>query len=162
MSLNCRGNDSINDSIPAMITAVEYADVIHTNDRYSGKIPVLLKSGDIELVRWGVYSHYQPEDLPRGPDVGLGRVRTGEWKHRNQRAVQIPAVRYRLSKPGQPDEWFEVPVGKIIQGVAMDLLDSGQTKPVVFVVTVTADPHANLNFHRVPRLVRKHHLDREC
>lgn len=141
--------------MPSMITAVEYAGIIHDNDRYNGKIPVLLKDGSVELVRWGVYSHYEPDDLPRGSEVALGDIWAGKWKDRHRRPVQIPAARYRLSRLGYEEEWFNVPVGKVIQGVAMDYTDCGRRRPLVYVVTVTADPHAHLNFFRIPRLMRK-------
>lgn len=138
-----------------MISAVEVSGTVYEMDRYSGRIPVLKRNGDLDLMPWGVFSHYEPEDLPRGPDVALGKVRDGSLQHRRPRPVKIPAQRYRLSERGKDDQWFPVPVGKCLQGVMLDHDDMRGRSVIVYLVSVTAHPMANIGFYRVPRLISR-------
>jgi hypothetical protein len=113
-------------------------------------LPVRLKSGDTLWLPWGRREGESP-GLPRGGWARIESIRNGRWEKYQPRSVVIPALRFMEKDRRQVSHWFDIPEGRMIQG----LVANAGAESRVYVVT-TGVPSEYPDFHdRWPRLVQK-------
>jgi hypothetical protein len=138
-----------------MCSAIEYLGKRYYFKDDEAALPVLLTTGQVEMVRWGQsYADKTPTFLP-GACARLDSVHKGKWDRYWPRPVKIEADKFMERDSKRQEHWFPVPHGGHIQGLlASNFEDGGVLKDqVVYVVTVPAPEELERIHDRWPRIV---------
>ncbi|MEE4245927.1 MAG: hypothetical protein V2I33_10970 [Kangiellaceae bacterium] len=110
-------------------------------------LPVMLKSGDVELLPWGRRKE-QNGSLPLGGWARLESIYAGRWDKWFPRPVKLPICQFMEKDISGQSHWFDVMEGQYIQG----LVASYQQERRIYVVTVTPEFEDAVH-DRWPRLI---------
>lgn len=104
----------------------------------SAALPVRLRTGDLQPVRWGLRSQERSSgNMPRGGWARVEAVHGGKWDPFAPRPVIIPANGYMQQDGKGQAYWFELAEGLALQGL---LAKSSEQEQRLYVVTVDSPP----------------------
>lgn len=82
------------------------------------RLPVVTRSGAIQMVPWGVHHGDLGNPMPKGPCARLDSIKAGRWRRYDPRPVRIPVTRFSERSPADRcTYWFELPAGLALQGL---------------------------------------------
>jgi hypothetical protein len=111
-------------------------------------LPVKMKDGSIQYVKWGRRIHEQYLELPTGSCAMLESLRQGVWDRYMPKPVKVLVEEFaEEDKATGVNNWFEIVEGHYIQGVAAT--DKQETR--VYIVAIKTDVESN--YARWPRIL---------
>lgn len=110
------------------------------------QLPVLKKSGAVELVTWGRRKE-QEGALPQGGWARQESIDKGIWGKYSPTPVKIIVDRFMEKDKDRVSHWFDLKQGEWIQGLVAHKDDETR----VYVVTI--EPDANAVHNRFPKVL---------
>lgn len=112
------------------------------------RLPLLLRSGDVQCYPWGRRSTECHGQLPLGGWARHDAILAGKWDAYFPTSVKIPALEFMEKDIEGKPHWWQVTSGLWIQG----LLAQRDSEKRLYIVTLTPEREDAL-FQRWPRLV---------
>ncbi|MBT5229593.1 MAG: hypothetical protein HOM11_04885 [Methylococcales bacterium] len=113
----------------------------------AARLPVILKSGDIQLMPWGRRKK-QPGQLPQGGWARLDSIYAGRWDRYSPIPVKLPINQFMEKDYEGTSHWFDITKGKWIQG----LIARNEYEQRVYVVTIESEQEDAVH-NRWPRVL---------
>lgn len=103
------------------------------------RLPVMTRSGETVMVRWGVHYADPCHPYPKGACARLESIRDGRWRRLNPRPVRISVASFSERSPGDRcNYWFGLPPGAALQGLFVPPSEA-DADGRVYVVTVSLE-----------------------
>lgn len=132
-----------------MCNAVSWPEHFVRFSDQEAQLPVLTRSGDIAMVRWGMHYGELGHPYPKGPCARLESIREGRWRRLNPRPVRIAVASFSERSPADRcNYWFSLPSGSAIQGL---FVPPGNVDPDGRVYVVTVPLEAAMAYGLTPK-----------
>ena len=138
-----------------MCSAIEYLGKRYYFKDEAATLPVLLTSGQVEMVQWGQNFVDKDPIFPRGSCARLDSVHKGKWDRFWPRPVKIEADKFMERDKKRQEHWFPVPHGGHIQGLLASYFEDGGIlkAQAIYVVTVLPPEGMEIIHDRWPRII---------
>jgi hypothetical protein len=101
-------------------------------DQQKAKLPVLLRNGTYEQIRWGRHKN-ESSSLPYGSTVYLDDILSGTWDKYFPKPVRLPISSFCVRDIEDKATWFHLPSDKWVQG----MLINDDEKLMVYIVALS-------------------------